>query len=262
MDRPPTAGWTGIPVARVSAAGSRPNQGPHVRSRTPAPEARLRGGLGRGPAPVPRGNPGPGDGPAHHAGHRGPPRPSGAETDLDRQGWTQSLAGPHRPQSARHIGPTRHSTWRTCRLLRATDSDGTCRPPASTHDGLARPDKAVTPDKMFPATTLHGARRNIRVPKLSHGRATGPGRPSTSSPPRPDHFDCNVTTTPGPKQRPPGCHFEKRPSSSNSILALRPLLARASTSATSALANFNPTHFDVPRSYPFPTLVLAGVHST
>ena len=83
-------------------------------------------------------------------------RPSGAETDLDRQGWTQSLAGPHRPQSARHIGPTRHSTWRTCRLLRATDSDGTCRPPASTHDGLARPDKAVTPDKMFPATTLTG----------------------------------------------------------------------------------------------------------
>jgi hypothetical protein len=76
--------------------------------------------------------------------------PSGAETDLGRQGWTQSLAGPHRPQSARHIGPTRHSTWRTCRLLRATDSDGTCRPPASPHDGLARPDKAVTPDKNVP----------------------------------------------------------------------------------------------------------------
>jgi hypothetical protein len=76
--------------------------------------------------------------------------PSGAETDLDRHGWTQSLAGPHRPQSARHIGPTRHSTWRTCRLLRVTDSDGTCRPPASTHDGLARPDKAVTPDKNVP----------------------------------------------------------------------------------------------------------------
>ena len=169
-------------------------------------------------------------------------RPSGAETDLDRQGWTQSLAGPHRPQSARHIGPTRHSTWRTCRLLRATDSDGTCRPPASTHDGLARPDKAVTPDKMFPATTPQGTRRNIRVPKLSHGRATGPGRPSTSPPPRPDHFDCNVTTTPGPKQRPPGCHFEKRPSSSNSFLALRPLLARASTSATLALEISNPSY--------------------
>ena len=81
-------------------------------------------------------------------------RPSGAETDLDRQGWTQSLAGPHRPQSARHIGPTRHSTWRTCRLLRATDSDGTCWPPASTHRSSARPDKAVTSDKLFPATTL------------------------------------------------------------------------------------------------------------
>ena len=31
--------------------------------------------------------------------------PRGAETDLDRPGWTQSLAGHHRPQSARHIGP-------------------------------------------------------------------------------------------------------------------------------------------------------------
>jgi hypothetical protein len=80
--------------------------------------------------------------------------PRGAETDLERPGWTQSLAGHHWPQSARHIGPTRHSNQRTCRLLRATDSDGTCRPPASIHHGSARPDKAVTSDKMFPATTL------------------------------------------------------------------------------------------------------------
>jgi hypothetical protein len=85
------------------------------------------------------------------AAHSGP---RGAETDLVRPGWTQSLAGHHRPQSARHIGPTRHSNRRTCRLLRATDSDGTCRPPASTHHGSARQDKAVTSDKMFPATTL------------------------------------------------------------------------------------------------------------
>ena len=76
--------------------------------------------------------------------------PRGAETDLDRPSWTQSLAGHHRPQSARHIGPTRHSNRRTCRLLRATDSDGTCRSPASTHHGSARPDKAVTSDKNVP----------------------------------------------------------------------------------------------------------------
>ncbi len=92
---------------------------------------------------------------AHRAGHRGP-QCAGAETDLGRPSWTQSLAGHHWPQSARHMGPTRHSTRRTCRLLRATDSDGTCRQPASTHRGSARPDKAVTSDKMFPATTLPG----------------------------------------------------------------------------------------------------------
>jgi hypothetical protein len=85
--------------------------------------------------------------------------------------------------------PTRTPT-RMCRLLRATDSDGTCRPPASTrwhhgtHRGPAWPDMAVTSDKMFPATSRRpgpsrGAPRNIRVPKLSHGRATGPGRSST-----------------------------------------------------------------------------------
>ena len=242
MERPPTAGWTEpqSPGYWWPAAGrtKAPRTLPQPRARGPPPP-RTRPGSRAGPTGKPSAR--------AMARHTTPDiaarrRPSGAETDLDRQGWTQSLAGPHRPQSARHIGPTRHSTWRTCRLLRATDSDGTCRPPASTHDGLARPDKAVTPDKMFPATTLHGTRRNIRVPKLSHGRATGPGRPSTSPPPRPDHFDCNVTTTPGPKQRPPGCHFEKRPSSSNSFLALRPLLARASTSATSALAISNPSY--------------------
>ncbi len=69
---------------------------------------------------------------------------------MGRPGWTQSLAGHHWPQSARHMGPTRHSNWRTCRLLRATDSDRTCRPPASAHHGSTRPDKAVTSDKMFP----------------------------------------------------------------------------------------------------------------
>jgi hypothetical protein len=123
----------------------------------PAPRA-------RGP-PTPRTRPGARAGPAGkpparaRARHTTPDiaarsRPSGAETDLDRPGWTQSLAGLHRPQLARHIGPTRHSIRRTCWLLRATDSDGTCRPLASTHYGSARPDKAVTSDKMFPATTL------------------------------------------------------------------------------------------------------------
>ena len=43
-------------------------------------------------------------------------------------------------------------------------------PPASTHCGSARPDKGVTSDKMFPATTHHGARLNIRVP---NSRAAG-----------------------------------------------------------------------------------------
>ena len=44
-------------------------------------------------------------------------------------------------------------------------------PPASTHCGSARPDKGVTSDKMFPATTHHGARLNIRVP---NSRTAGP----------------------------------------------------------------------------------------
>jgi hypothetical protein len=51
------------PVARVLlAAGSRPTQGPYVRSRDPAPKARLCRGLGRrrGPVPGQRGNPWPG----------------------------------------------------------------------------------------------------------------------------------------------------------------------------------------------------------
>ena len=110
-------------------------------------------------------------------------RPSGAETDLDRQGWTQSLAGPHRPQSARHIGPTRHSNRRTCRLLRATDSDGTCRPPASTHHGSARPDKAVTSDKTCPATTLpwgpaqHPSAKTLARP----GHRPGPSKYCTAA---------------------------------------------------------------------------------
>ena len=154
MDRPPTAGWTGTPVARVPAAGSRPNQGPTYATAPPRPRPAYAADSAGGPRRAC------GETPARAMARHTTPdiaargRPSGAETDLDRQGWTQSLAGPHRPQSARHIGPTRHSTWRTCRLLRAADSDGTCWPPASAHRGSARPDQAVTSDKMFPATTL------------------------------------------------------------------------------------------------------------
>jgi hypothetical protein len=119
--------------------------------------------------------------------------PRGAETDLGRPGWTQSLAGHHWPQSARHIGPTRHSTWRTCRLLRATDSDGTCWPPASTHRGLARPDKAVTSDKMFPATTLsRGPAQHPSAKTLARpGHRPGPSKYFTATaagPPRLQHY--------------------------------------------------------------------------
>jgi hypothetical protein len=149
MGRPPTAGWTGTP-SHPGTGGRQPVDPRPLRTLPrpprlrPATVADSAGGLvpGRGGEPTARtmARPIMPDIAAHSA-------PCGAETDLGRPGWTQSLAGHHWPQSARHIGPTCHSTRRTRRLLRATDSstdsDGTCRPPASTHRGSARQDKAV-----------------------------------------------------------------------------------------------------------------------
>jgi hypothetical protein len=133
VDRPPTAGWTGTP-SRPGTGGRQPAEPrplrtlPQPRARGPPPP-RTRPGARAGPAGKP---------PARAMARRTMPDiaarsgPRGAETDLERPGWTQSLAGHQWPQLARHIGPTRHSNRRTCRLFRATDSDGTCRPPAST----------------------------------------------------------------------------------------------------------------------------------
>ena len=154
MERPPTAGWTGPQSPEYWRPAAGRTKAPTYAPATPRPRPAFTADSAGGSRRACGKSPGPGDGSAHHTGHRGPQWPRGAETDLDRPSWTQSLAGHHWPQSARHIGPTRHSNRRTCRLLRATDSDGTCQSPASTHHGSARPDKAVTSDKMFPAMTL------------------------------------------------------------------------------------------------------------
>ena len=205
---------------------------------------------------------GPGDGPAPAPDIAAHSVLRGAETDLGRPGWTQSLAGHHWPQSARHTGPTRHSTWRTCRLLRATDSDGTCWPPASTHRGSARPDKAVTSDKMFPAMTLpwgpaqHPSAKTLARPghrpgpsKYFTAAAAGSSRLQHHHNPR-----AEATATRMP--------LRKKDHPPQIASSLAPPTRTSNDERDIGPRFLNPTHFDAPRSYPSPTLALASVHST
>jgi hypothetical protein len=133
--------------------------------------------------------------------------PRGAEMDLGRPSWTQSLADHHWPHSARNIGTTRHSIRRTCRLLRAADSDGTCRPPASTRlspAGQGSDFRQDVPDDDPPM----GSGATSECQNSRTAATAGPPARAVQVP-RPDQLDCNFTTTLGPRQQPPGRHFGK-----------------------------------------------------